>query len=76
MLLTQGRSEYPQRLGHLTLDQTLSFLLFECRNNTEIAEPPHGAIGQRLSTTNVYENNVPFVDWHGSKNFKDFLKNL
>lgn len=32
----------------------------------------HSAIGHRLSATKVYENNVPSLDWHGLKNFKDF----
>lgn len=41
-------------------------------NDTEIVEYPHSAIGHRLSATKVYENNVPFLDWHGLKNFKDF----
>lgn len=41
-------------------------------NNTEIVEYPHSAIGHRLSATKVYENNVPSLDWHGLKNFKDF----
>lgn len=38
----------------------------------EIVEYPHSAIGHRLSATKVYKNNVPSLDWHGLKNFKDF----
>lgn len=39
-----------------------------------MVEYPHSAIGPRLSTTKVYENNVPSVDWHSLKNFKAFWK--
>lgn len=48
------------------------FNSFAWSNNADRAEHPHIAIGHRLSTTKVYENNVPPLDWHGLNDFKDF----
>lgn len=53
-------------------DQTVTFEQLAWSNNTEIVKYPQSAIGHRLSATKVYENNVPSLDWHGLKNFKDF----
>ena len=50
----------------------MTFSLFGWSSDTEIVEYPHSAIGHRLSATKVYENNVPSLDWHGLKDFKDF----